>query len=108
MMLPNLPFLTVFIRRESGPVRCLCPIKSLSSCGRSLSAKGPSTVTEAKCAFVRFAKDFCVGVDVSALRFLTTGVPVGSDVMFEPLDLVSRLLEKKGGILLVESPTRRD
>ena len=107
MMLPNLPFLTVFIRRESGPVRCFCPIKSLSCCGRSLSAKGPSTVAEAKCAFVRFAKGFCVGVDISALRFLTTGVPVGSDVMFELLDLVSRL-EKKGGILLVESPTRRD
>ena len=107
MMLPNFPFLTMFIRRESDPVRCLCPIKSLNRRGRSLSANGAPAIMEGSFAFARFAKGFSVSGDAT-LRFLTTGVSMGSDGMFEPLGLVSRLLEKMGAILLVESPMRRD
>jgi len=108
MMLPNFPFLTMFIKRESDPVRCLCPMKSLSCRGRSLSANGAPAVMEGSFAFARFANGFCVSADDSTLRFLTTGVSVGSDEKFEPLGLVSRLLEKMGAILLVESAMRRD
>ena len=62
---------------------------------------------EGSFAFARFAKGFSVSGDAT-LRFLTTGVSMGSDGMLEPLGLVSRLLEKMEAILLFESPMRRD